>query len=219
MNRYKTLNDVGNNKRRGSLYVIAAPSGAGKTSLVSSLVQSIEDLTISVSYTTRSPRPGDVDGVNYHFINEEKFQIMINENAFLEYAVVYGYHYGTSKQWVTEQLHLGMGVILEIDWQGARLIRQRFPDAVTIFVLPPSTEVLRERLLRRKTDSLDVIENRMQLAQDEISHYHEFDYLVVNDDFGQAVTELKNIVKAQRLRTAVRQRALSSLLADLLEKQ
>jgi len=201
----------------GSLYVIAAPSGAGKTSLVSSLVQSIGELTISVSYTTRAPRPGDEDGVNYHFVSEETFQEMIAKDDFLEYATVYGNYYGTSKQWVRDKMQQGMGVILEIDWQGARLIRQQFPDVVTIFIIPPSTQTLRERLERRQTDSQEVIDKRMKLAQAEMSHFHEFDYLVVNDDFGQAVTELKNIVKAQRLRTVVRQRALSSLLEDLLE--
>lgn len=199
--------------------MVAAPSGAGKTSLVNQLITRLDDIKISISYTTRAPRPKEVDGVEYHFVDEPAFLQMIKNDIFLEHAVVYGHHYGTSKTWVSKQLEKGVDVILEIDWQGAALIRSRFRRAVTIFVLPPSTQVLRERLEKRQQDSDRVIDDRMAQARSEITHYQEFEYLLVNDDFEQTLEDLKDIVCAERLRCRVQRTKLDSLLADLLRKQ
>lgn len=200
----------------GCLYVVAAPSGAGKTSLVASLVGSTDALEVSVSYTTRPARPGESDGVEYHFTNEQCFKTMIADDAFLEYAQVYQHFYGTSKEWVSKRLQQGVDVLLEIDWQGAQRIRQQFPAAIFIFILPPSLAILEERLRRRQQDSEEVIARRMSLARAEISHYPEYDYLIVNDDFGDALSNLRRIVRAQRLRCHVQQQRLAPLLEDLL---
>jgi len=199
------------------LYIISAPSGAGKTSLVKALVTKCENLVISVSYTTRPIRPEEIDGVNYHFVSEEKFKQMIQSNAFIEYAEVfgYGYLYGTSKQWVLEQEQNGKDILLEIDWQGARQIRQIFKDCMSVFILPPSLEVLQNRLENRAQDSPEVIQKRMQKVRSECQHFDEFDYLVVNDDFEVALQDLKSIIRTQRLRVSVQKTQQSKLLNNL----
>ena len=182
------------------LFIIAAPSGGGKTSLTKALVKSVDNLVISVSHTTRPMRPGEKDGVNYHFVTPEKFQELIQQNIFLEHAKVlgFGYDYGTSREWVMSQLKQNKDVILEIDWQGAQQIRKLFDDTVSIFILPPSMEILRKRLEERGQDSPAVIEKRMQAAEEECSHKDEFDHVIINNDFNDAVTELKNIILKYR---------------------
>jgi guanylate kinase len=199
------------------LYIISAPSGAGKTSLVKALITKCENLVISVSYTTRPIRPEEVDGVNYHFVSEEKFKQMIHANAFIEYAEVFGfgYLYGTSKQWILEQEQKGKDILLEIDWQGARQIRQIYKECISIFVLPPSLEVLQKRLENRAQDSTEVIQKRMQKVRSECQHVDEFDYLIVNDDFDIALQDLKSIINAQRLRLVVQKKQQSKLLNNL----
>jgi guanylate kinase len=203
----------------GKFFVIAAPSGAGKTSLVNALIKKLPEIKISISYTTRPPRQNEIHGEHYHFIDDVKFTQMTNDEIFLEHAQVFGYQYGTSREWVMRQLEKGIDVVLEIDWQGARQIRQLFSSAVSIYILPPSLSVLKQRLMERKQDSLDVIQKRMQAAQLEMSHFHEFDYVVVNEDFNQALDELSAIVRAERLHTVVAAEKLASILANLLGKQ
>jgi guanylate kinase len=201
----------------GILFIVSAPSGAGKTSLLKQLIPSDERLALSVSHTTRAMRPGEEDGVHYHFVPVDQFQAMVGEGAFLEHAQVFDNYYGTAEQGVRSQLAGGQDVVLEIDWQGARQVRERFPEAVSIFIVPPSIEALRERLGGRGTDSDEIIERRMRDAQAELSHYPEYDYLVINDDFDTALAELATIVGAERLRLdrqAVRHRAaLAGMLA------
>ncbi len=187
-------------KLKGTLYIIAAPSGGGKTSLVRALVTQLPRLVISISHTTRPARPAEKNGVNYHFVSEAEFQNLLKSDTFLEHANVFGYCYGTSKKLVQESLAQGNDVILEIDWQGAQQIRQQFPDAVGIFIMPPSLDVLRERLRERAQDSEQVIEHRMQQAEAEMSHANEFDYLIINNDFELAVMDLMSIIHSQRLR-------------------
>jgi guanylate kinase len=201
---------------KGTLFTVCAPSGAGKTSLVNALVASMDNLTVSVSHTTRQPRPGEKNGVNYHFVTEDDFIHMLTCNLFLEHAQVYDHYYGTSQRWLLEHLHTGTDVILEIDWQGAQQVRRLKPDTVTIFILPPSREVLERRLRSRGKDSEAVIAQRLQAAVDDISHYVEFDYLVVNDDFSQAVKDLQAIVHSQRLTQLAHAPKLEKLLTDLL---
>ena len=201
---------------KGTLYIIAAPSGAGKTSLVAALVESTSHIGVSVSHTTRTMRPGEVDGVNYHFTSADAFKAMIEQNAFLEHAEVFGNYYGTSQVWVEEQLNQGKDVILEIDWQGAQQVRRLMPDAVSLFIIPPSKQALHERLLGRKTDDTSVIEKRMNLAVNEMSHYGEFDYLIINDQFDDALFDLKAIIRAQRLAMPFQQAYRQALLRELL---
>ena len=201
---------------KGTLYIIAAPSGAGKTSLVAALVESTSHICVSVSHTTRAMRPGEVDGVNYHFTSVDKFKAMIEKDAFLEHAEVFGNYYGTSQVWVEEQLNQGKDVILEIDWQGAQQVRRLMPDAVSLFIIPPSKQALHERLVGRKTDDTSVIEKRMNLAVNEMSHYGEFDYLIINDQFDDALFDLKAIVRAQRLAMPFQQTYRQALLRELL---
>lgn len=203
----------------GTLYVIAAPSGGGKTSLVNALVKRFSHLKISISYTTRPARPGELDGKDYHFIDKETFQTMVANKDFLEHAEVYGHDYGTSHHWVLKQLQKGEDIILEIDWQGARQIRQLFPTTVSIFILPPSRHVLLERLKSRKQDSEVIIAERMKVAVNEMAHCHEFDYLIVNDDFDKALGDIAHIVQAERLRCDWQRVIKADLLADLLENQ
>jgi len=202
---------------QGSLYIFAAPSGAGKTSLVKALVETTADIEVSVSHTTRAPRPGEVDGVNYHFTDVAAFQAMVAQGAFLEHARVFDNYYGTARANIEQRLAAGVDVILEIDWQGARQVREQFPDSIGIFILPPSRQALEERLRGRGQDGDEVIARRMRDAESEISHYGEFDYLVINDDFATALVELAAIVTAQRLRTRVQasrhQQMLQALLA------
>lgn len=183
----------------GSLFVVAAASGTGKTSLVKALVEAVDGIGVSVSHTTRAMRPGETHGVNYHFTDREEFVRLIGEGAFLEHAEVFGNLYGTSKDWVVGQLQQDRDVILEIDWQGAAQVRRLLPEAVGIFILPPSLETLSQRLNHRGQDSADVIAHRLREAQGDIAHYAEFDYLVVNDDFNAALADLRAIVRASRL--------------------
>ena len=200
----------------GTLYIISAPSGAGKTSLVKALLEKTEQIMVSVSNTTRAPRPGEVDGKDYHFTAIDDFKRMIGQGAFLEHAQVFDNFYGTSQANVIAQLEGGMDVILEIDWQGAQQVRAKMPEAVSIFILPPSREELEKRLRGRNTDSEEVIARRMRDAISEMSHYGEFDYLVFNDDFEIALIELRAIVLARRQRAAVQTARRQSLLDALL---
>lgn len=183
----------------GSLFIVAAASGTGKTSLVKALVESMPNLGVSISHTTRPMRPGEVDGTNYHFTDRETFVNMIGEGSFLEHAEVFGNLYGTSKDWVVEQLQQDRDVILEIDWQGSAQVRRLLPEAVSIFILPPSLDALQSRLTGRGQDSAEVIAHRLREAQGDIAHYGEFAFLVVNDDFNAALTDLQAIVRASRL--------------------
>lgn len=203
---------------KGTLYIISAPSGAGKTSLVAEMLRRDPVLGLSVSHTTRPVRPGEQDGVNYHFVSRDAFEAMIAQNDFLEYADVFGNYYGTSQRWVEQALARGEDVILEIDWQGAAQVRRLMPACVGIFILPPSPEELRRRLTGRGTDADDVIERRLQEAAEECSHAQEFDYLVVNDQFEVALEELLAIVRAQRLRTEVQQQRHETLLVRLANR-
>lgn len=200
---------------KGNFIIIAAPSGTGKTSLVAALAETLDNLKISISYTTRAQRPGEVHDEDYHFIDKTQFKKMIDEHAFLEYATVYGNYYGTAREWVLPRLAKGRDVILEIDWQGARQIRASFPHAVTIFVVPPSLKSLEDRLRQRGQDNESVIAERMAKAKSELEHYHEFDYLVVNDQFDRAVQDLAHIVRAERLKTTIQQQVNAKLLAGL----
>lgn len=200
----------------GFLYIISAPSGAGKTSLVNALAKEVSDVRISVSHTTRDPRPGEENSLHYYFINNAEFKKMINDNIFMEQAQVFGNFYGTSRVWVEEQLAAGKDVMLEIDWQGARQVRAQFVDAISIFILPPNAVELRERLLKRHQDNPSVIEERMKEAHNEMVHYMEYDYLVVNDNFEHALDDIKTIVKSQRLRIQGQQQNLSEVLKQLL---
>lgn len=186
---------------KGQLFIISAPSGAGKTSLVKALLGLLPTLEASVSYTTRLKRESEQAGVDYHYVAVDEFKAMVADNDFLEYAEVFGNYYGTSKKLVEAQLLAGTDVILEIDWQGAQQVRQLAEDCVSIFILPPSIEVLEERLKGRGQDADEVIARRMQAAMAEMSHYDEFDYLVVNDEFEMALADLSCLIKSQRLKT------------------
>ena len=194
---------------KGQLFIISAPSGAGKTSLVKALLGLLPGLEASVSYTTRPRRPSEQAGVDYNYVSIEHFQTMVIKGELLEYAEVFGNYYGTSAKLVEEQLMTGIDVILEIDWQGAQQVRTLVPDCVSIFILPPSKEVLEKRLKGRGQDADDVIARRMQAAVAEMSHYVEFDYLVVNDDFDMALNDLNSLIQSQRLKTG---RASAGLL-------
>lgn len=200
----------------GTLYIISAPSGAGKTSLVEALISAVPDMTVSISHTTRPKRPGEVDGVHYHFIDAERFQRMVAAGEFLEHAQVFGNLYGTSREQVVKTLAAGVDVILEIDWQGARQIRAAMPDGVSVFILPPSRDELERRLRGRNQDSDGVIAKRMQEARSEMSHYQEYDYLVVNEDFDVALADLTAIVRARRLRNAAQAERLKDAIDGLL---
>ena len=200
----------------GTLYIVVAPSGAGKTSLVKALVDSMPNLYVSISYTTRPQRANEQEGINYHFIETERFQSMINDKLFLEYAQVFENYYGTSRQWVESYLQTDHDVILEIDWQGARQVQLEWPHSVGIFILPPSLQALEERLQARGQDSEEVILKRMKQAKQEISHYHELDYLVVNDCFATALADLQAIVRSRRSLRATQQVRHKQLLMELL---
>ena len=202
---------------RGSLFIISAPSGAGKTSLVKALVEKDGNLRASVSHTTRSPRPGEKEGSNYHFVKKSFFDKMVNQGEFLESAQVFDHFYGTSKLWVQSQLKAGTDVVLEIDWQGANQIKERMPLACAIFILPPSKNALRERLMNRGQDNPEVIQRRMDQAANEMSHFESSDYLVLNSNFEEALNELEVIVKAQRMRTINRSKSLENILSEMLE--
>lgn len=200
----------------GTLYIISAPSGAGKTSLVKQLAATLDNLTVSISHTTRQARPGEVDGQDYYFVSPEQFTEMLRNQAFLEHAQVFDNFYGTAQKTVADNLAEGLDVILEIDWQGAQQIKTVFPDSIGIFILPPSIKVLRERLNNRGQDDEQTIARRMRDAVTEMSHHAEFDYLIVNDVFEQALLELKSILIAQRLTLQKQQEHLDRLLVGLL---
>ena len=201
---------------KGTLFTVSAPSGAGKTSLVRALVEHCPNVCVSVSHTTREVRPGEKDGVSYHFVTEAVFREMLDRSAFLEHARVFNHFYGTSQEWVEAQLEAGRDVILEIDWQGAAQVKRLRPEAVAVFILPPSRDELLRRLTSRGRDQEDIIQQRMSQAVDEISHYPEADYIVVNDRFDKALEELTSVVEAQRLRVDVQVVKLQDLLTDLL---
>ena len=201
---------------KGTLFTVSAPSGAGKTSLVNALIQRDSRLRVSVSHTTRPMRPGEQDGVNYHFVGEQVFRDMLKRAEFLEHAQVFGNLYGTSQTWVEQQLAAGLDVILEIDWQGAQQVKKLIPGTRAIFILPPSRATLLQRLTARGQDDNAIIDARMAEAVEEMSHYVEGDYLVVNQDFDVALAELQAIFTCQRLRTSRQQTELAQLLQDLL---
>lgn len=200
----------------GTLFTVSAPSGAGKTSLLATLLEQCDDLAVSISHTTRPIRPGEEDGKNYHFVNQEQFNTLRDQGDFLEHAEVFGNFYGTSKSWVEQQLQRGIDVILEIDWQGAAQVRRLMPDCLAIFIIPPSRAVLEQRLKGRGQDEEAVIQKRLAEAQREMSHYVEAHYLVVNEDFNSAVAELKSIIQSQRLTTANQAKKQANLLVNLL---
>ena len=177
-----------------NLFIIAAPSGCGKTSLVKALLENSKNLAVSVSHTTRKPRKGEIDGENYHFVSNETFEQMISNNDFLEYAEVFGNMYGTAKTNIYEKLDSNINIILEIDWQGARQVRQNMPEVISIFILPPSKNVLLERLTTRGQDDKATISERMENSEKEMSHYNEFDYLIINNQFDSALNNLKAII-------------------------
>ncbi|WP_298440743.1 guanylate kinase [uncultured Ferrimonas sp.] len=205
--------------RRGNLFILAAPSGAGKSSLISALLKDQPaDMQVSVSHTTRAPRPGEVDGVHYHFVSVEQFKAQIEQGNFFEYAEVFGNYYGTSKVTIEQTLDNGIDVFLDIDWQGARQVTTLLPDAVGVFILPPSRVELERRLNSRGQDSAEVIAGRMAEAVAEMSHFDEFDYVIVNEDFDVALTELQAIVQTQRNRLARQAEAHSVMLAELLSQ-
>ncbi|MEN2501370.1 guanylate kinase [Stutzerimonas stutzeri] len=200
----------------GTLYIVSAPSGAGKTSLVKALVDAQPQVRVSVSHTTRAMRPGEVDGVNYHFVSREEFLARLERNEFLEHAEVFGNLYGTSQLWLEQTLAEGYDLILEIDWQGAQQVRRLMPQAKSIFILPPTQEALRQRLNNRGQDSDEIIEKRMREAVSEMSHYVEYDYLVINDDFAHALIDLQSIFRANQLKQQAQQQRHARLLSELL---
>ncbi len=198
-----------------NLFIISAASGTGKTSLVSELLKSVENLTVSVSHTTRNPRPGEVDGDHYHFIDTKTFEEHIKNGHFLEHAQVFDNYYGTLLQTVEAQLSEGVDVILEIDWQGAEQVAKRLPDAISIFILPPSLQTLHHRLSNRGQDSDEVIQKRLAGSILEMTQHQNFDYLVINDEFEVALRDLQSIIRSARLKTA-RQRQYQAALIDAL---
>jgi guanylate kinase len=184
----------------GSLFIICAPSGAGKTSLVNALLEREPDIELSVSYTTRPPRAGEEDGREYHFVSRDAFLAMASRGEFLESAEVHGNLYGTSQSWINERRATGRDIVLEIDWQGAQQVRRLVPGAIGVFIVPPSLQILRKRLTARGQDSAEVIERRLANAREEIGHVEEFDYVIINQTFDVAVVDLVSIVRAQRLK-------------------
>ncbi len=203
---------------KGRLIIVSAPSGAGKTSLVGALLTQDETLVVSVSHTTRAKRPKESEGVDYYFVDPRTFATMVDDGAFLEHAEVFGHRYGTSRHAVAEELARGHDVVLEIDWQGARMIRAEFPDTYDIFILPPSLTELAARLKARGEDDPDVISRRMNEAKKEMSHYDDYANLVVNDDFDQALSQMAAIVVAARCGKRLPRREMKTLLAELLSE-
>jgi len=200
----------------GTLYVVSAPSGAGKTSLLKALTEADPLLGVAVSHTTRAPRPGEVEGVHYHFVDADTFDNMVDAGAFIEHATVHGNRYGTSRAAVAPALEAGRDLVLEIDWQGARQVRAALPAAVTVFILPPSRAALEQRLRGRAQDSDEVIARRVAAALEEMAHHDEYDYLVINDRFDDALADLAAIVRGRRLRVTAQAGRHRELLAQLL---
>ena len=200
----------------GNLFVITAASGAGKTSLIRALLECEPSIRLSVSHTTRAPRPGEVDGEHYHFVDEATFVAELNAGDFLESAYVHGFYYGTSQSVVVNTLKSDHDLILEIDWQGAAQVRKLYPDAISIFILPPSIEALSQRLNNRGQDSQEVITKRLAAARDEMSHVGEFDYVTINDDFDVALEDLRAIIRASRLKRDIQLKRHAAMLDNLL---
>ncbi len=204
---------------RGSLIIISAPSGSGKTSLARRTLVQVPSLSFSVSHTTREPRPGEIEAEHYFFVGQSVFESMIEEDAFLEWAHVYGNYYGTGRAFVQEQLEQGQDVLLDIDVQGARKVREKIPEAITVFVFPPSYQELGQRLQSRGLDDPAAIESRLEIARNEIREYNKYDYLIVNDDIEESVNELQSIVLAARcLRSKVNDRARAIVSTFLKEE-
>ena len=200
---------------QGNLYIVAAPSGAGKTTLVHLLLAQTPALRLSISTTTRTPRPGEQDGREYHFVSVADFQARIADGAFLEWAEVHGNFYGTSRAWIAAEMTAGNDVLLEIDWQGAAQVRQHFPQAIGIFILPPSMDVLTRRLTGRGTDSADVIARRLRAAREEMRHVAEFEYVIINDVLQVALADLQAILRSTRLTRAAQQQCHTELFQQL----
>ena len=203
----------------GTVFIVAAPSGGGKTSLVKQLINSLSHIEVSVSHTTSPKRPRELDGVDYFFINETEFMTMVEAQAFIEHAHVFNYYYGTSVHQIKSRIEQGIDVVLDIDWQGARQIKALFPSAVSVFIIPPSLEILTQRLQSRRQDDATIIANRMQAAQDEMTHFEEFDYLIINDDFIEASHELQSIVVANRQKVTRQKARFGKLLSFLVTSQ
>ncbi|MHB9117119.1 MAG: guanylate kinase [Burkholderiales bacterium] len=201
---------------QGKLFIVCAPSGAGKTSLVRALLEKDTQVMLSISYTTRARRPGEADGRDYHFVSREQFIAMLEQSEFVESAEVYGNLYGTSQIWLNEAMQQGSDIILEIDWQGAAAVRKIFPDAVGLFILPPSLEALKTRLRGRGQDSEEVIERRLAAAREDISHLNEFDYVIINNEFDIALADLQAIFRAERLRLARQTARHRNLISELI---
>ena len=200
----------------GHLYIVTAPSGAGKTTLVSLLLKNDSGIRLSISSTTRAPRTGEQDGREYHFVDVQSFQEQVRHGNFLEWAEVHGNYYGTSKSWIEAEMSAGRDVLLEIDWQGAQQVRKVFPEAIGVFILPPSMQVLEAQLSGRGTDSAEVIARRISAARDEMRHVDEFDYVIINDDLHQALESLQSVVSASRLKYTTQLQRHSALFATLL---
>ena len=204
------------NVLRGTLYIVAAPSGAGKSSLVNAVLARETGIALSISFTSRAPRPGERHAHHYHFVDKAEFERMIAAGDFFEHALVHGDYKGTARQSVEPQLAAGKDVLLEIDWQGARQVREKMPDAVSVFILPPSLDALQTRMRNRGQDSEEVIARRLAAAREEMSHYDEFDYVIVNEHFDAAAAELRSIFVAQRLRRPDQARRHAALIRELL---
>ncbi|MAK29333.1 guanylate kinase [Acinetobacter sp.] len=200
----------------GLLFVVSAASGTGKTSLVKALLERVTNLHVSVSHTTRGQRPGELDGVHYHFTTKENFLSQVEDNGFIEYAEVFGNYYGTSQATVKQQLAKGHDVLLEIDWQGAQQVRRIFPESKQIFILPPSQFDLRQRLSNRGTDAVDVIEHRLSCAVEDMQQYVNFDYIIINDDFNKALHDLESVITANRLMLAQQGQRHHKLIEQLI---
>lgn len=203
---------------KGNLFIISSPSGAGKSSLISALLDKHQDMKVSVSHTTRAPRPGETDGIHYHFSDVEEFKALVAEDGFYEWAEVFGNYYGTSKQAIQQQLDQGIDVFLDIDWQGAQQMRKLVDDVISIFILPPSRDELERRLNKRGQDSSEVIAKRMAQAESEMSHFDEYDFLLINDDFECTLKQFESVVLSHRVRTANQQAKHTNLINELLAK-
>lgn len=208
-------------KTAGNLFILAAPSGAGKSSLIKALLERPQyenaPMQVSISHTTRTPREGEVDAMHYYFVSKAEFEQLIKEDTFFEWAEVFGNYYGTSRPVIEETLACGIDVFLDIDWQGAQQVKEQLPETTTIFIAPPSIQALKERLDNRAQDSAETIQKRMNKARNEISHYHEFDYVIINEDFEVALSQLQSIVDTKRLKTQKQAQRHAELFENLLK--